>query len=211
MKLVVLEDEFPVFNPECRLIKEFNALIVRDKGSKGDMQARKKSMATKELAYVHFMTYHNSEFITSYSEEERPSRVKKHLSLPDDWKPDALVQLACITYKELTFTPSTDSLIETRESLFSANKLIKIMRNRLETRLQELDSQLTGLDDEEQEEVIQKKLDKTVKDYEKIMDIAKRMPETLDTIHKLEERVKKEMQSEQKGRGKNSDVNEFEL
>lgn len=210
MKLVTLKNDFPVFNPEVRLIKDFNALLTRDKGSKGDHDGRNKLMSTKELAFVHFISYPNSEFVTGYPEENRVNAIKKHLGLPESWKPDSLVELACITYKELIFTPSSDSLVEARESLFSANKLIKMMRKRLESKLQQLDAQLTGVSEEEAEKQIQEDLDRTIKDFEKIIDISKKMPDTLDTIHKLEERVKKEMQAEQKGRGA-LEVNEFEM
>lgn len=210
MKLVVIVDGLPVFNPEARLVKDFNNIIVRDKGSKGDNDGRKKLIATKELAFIHFITYPNSEFVTSYPEDMRMPAIRKHLGLPDGWKPDALIDLGIMTYRELTFTPSSDSLVEARESLFSANKLIKMMRKRLESKLQELDSQLTGVTEEEAEKKMQNDLDRTVKDFEKIIDISKKMPETLDTIYKLEERVKKEMQAEQKGRNATA-VNEFEL
>lgn len=210
MKLITLEDDFPVFNPECRLIREFNAIIVRDKGSKGDAQGRKKSMATKELAYVHFITYYNSEFVTSVSEEERVKAIKKHLDLPDDWKPDEIIELACMTYNELTSTPSMDALREARESLFSANRVIRLLRKRLETKLQELDSQMTGDSEEEMEKKMTELADKTVKDYEKIVSIADKMPNSLDTMNKLEERVKKEMEKESKGRkGRDIDEEQF--
>lgn len=210
MKLVILVNGIPVFNPEVKTIKSFRDIIVRDKGSKGDADGREKKQATKELAYVHFATYYNSEFLTSVSEDERPEKIRKHLDLPIDWKADALIEIACMTYKELVYTPSADSLVEARESLFSANKIIKILRKQLETLLQQLDSQLTGLDDEEAEEQISRLTDKTVKLYDKIMSIADKMPTTLDTINKLEERVKKEMQKEQTGRGK-SEINEWEM
>lgn len=210
MKLVTLEDELPVFNPEARTIKEFKDIIVRDKGNKGDADGRKKAFALKELAYVHFMTYYNSEFITSYPEDIRPEKVRQHLALPEDWKPDALIGLACMTYKELMVTPSMNSLIEAREALFGADKLLRIYRKKFEEVLQQMDSQITGLEDAEQEAMNDNLLAKSDKLYARIMDISKKMPDALETINKLEERVKKEMQAEQKGRGK-TDVNMQEL
>lgn len=200
----------PVFNPEVRTIKAFKDLLIRDKGSKGDADGREKKQALKELAFIYFIAYYNSEFITSYSEEDRIPAIKRHLALAEDWQPDALVELAIITYKELISTPSSDSLVEARESLFSANKIIKILRKQLESLLQQLDSQLTGLTDEESEKMVSGLIEKTTKLYDKIMSIADKMPSTLDTINKLEERVKKEMEKEKTGRGK-SQVNDFEM
>lgn len=184
------------------MIKEFRDIIVRDKGSKGDNDGREKRMATKELAYIHFITYHNSEFITSYSEDERPEQIRKHLALPDGWKADALIKLACITYKELTSTPSSNTLVEAREALFGADKLLKIYRKKFESVLQQMDAQISGVTEEEIEKEEGRLLSLSDSYYAKIMDISKKMPDVLDTIHKLEERVKREMLAESKGRGK---------
>lgn len=210
MKLITLEDGMPVFNPEVRTIKEFRDLLARDKSSKGDSQGKLKLIATKELAYVHFISHPNSEFVTSYSESERPAKIKKHLALPEEWKCDALVELAILTYKELIGTPSTNFLVEARESLFSAETIVKILRRRLESRLQELNSQITGVDEEETEKLIERLIDKTTKDYDQIIKMAEKMPTTLDTVLKLEQRIKKEMEVEQKGR-KQETLNDFEL
>ena len=211
LRLVTLQDEFPIFNPETRLIKDFNYLITRDKGSKGDNDGRKKKLATKELAFVHFMAYYNSEFLLSYEASERLPALKKHLDMPDGWKPDEAIERAVISYKELTYTPSMDSLVEVRESLFSANKIIKVLRRQLETVLGELDldiGKLLSNDDEKKNYEI--KLDKANSLYDRIIKIADKMPATLETINKLEERVKKEMQQTYKGKGK-VEVNEFEI
>lgn len=214
MKLIILdEDGFPIFNPEARMIREFKVIIERDKGSKGDASGRFKKLSTKELAYVHFMTHYNSEFVTSYAESERPTRVIKHLDLPDGWKADATLEMAMITYKELITTPSMNSLIEAREALFSADKLLKIYRKKLEVLLQSMEKEATGAFDllpEDKAISENKVLEESDKIYAKIMDISKKMPDALDTIAKLEERVKKEMQLEGKGR-KGQAVNDFEL
>lgn len=188
------------------MIKEFKILIERDKGSKGDASGRFKKLSTKELAYVHFMSYYNSEFVTSYPEDERQKAVIKHLDLPDGWKPDVQIELACITYKELTSTPSMDALREAREALFSADKVIKIYRMRLQKQLQEMDMEMTGDNEEENEKKVASRLDSVDKTYSRIMDISKKMPDAMDTINKLEQRVQKEMESEMKGKGKR-DVN----
>lgn len=184
------------------MIREFKVILERDKGSKGDASGRFKKLGTKELAYVHFMCYYNSEFVTSYSEDERQVRVIKHLDLPEGWKPDVQIELACITYKELISTPSMDALIEAREALFSADKILKIYRMRLQKQLEEMDMQVTGDSAEENEKKIQSRLDSVDKTYTRIMEISKKMPDAMDTINKLEERVKKEMESDMVGKGK---------
>jgi hypothetical protein len=194
------------------MIKEFRAIIERDRGGviKGDSDGRRKKLATMELAYVHFITYYNSEFVTSYPEDEREYRIKKHLGLPDEWKPDAVVELACLTYRSLTNTPSMDALREAREALFSADKILAIFRKRLETFLQDMDMGVTGDDEAENEKKIQQRLDAVDKLYDKVIKTAKNMPEALDVVNKLEERVRKEMAAEVKGK-KNMAINEHEL
>lgn len=210
MKLITLENELPVFNPEVRMIREFNDLLVRDKGSKGDADGRKKYIAIKELTYVHFMAYYNSEFIASYSEEERPKRIKESIGLPTDWKPDAKVELAVLKYKELNSTPTMDSLTETKESLFSANKIIKLLRRRLESKLQDLENVMQTSTDEDVEKTISKTLEDTMKMYDQIMKTAEKMPVTVETITKLEERIRKEMEKEKIGK-KGIQISDWEV
>lgn len=81
------------FEPEVLAIKEFAALINRDK-------VKGKPKATAELAYVWFFCDVKSDFLDIIDEEERKAEIISVLDgLPKDWKPDALVEAAIVRYK----------------------------------------------------------------------------------------------------------------
>ena len=202
MKLITIEDDLPVFNPEARMIKEFLYLITRDKGSKGDADGRKKRLATKELAFVHFIGHHNSEFVLTFEENEREEKIKKFLDLPSDWKPDAAVKEAVGVYEEMMETPSVIALRETREALFSATKLTSMFRRRLENKVIILEQNIDTANENGE-------LDKALTDYNKIIEIAKNIPNQLAAIKTLEDSVLKETQLGKKGKA-NRVVNDWQ-
>lgn len=202
MKLITIEDDMPVFNPEARTIKEFLYLLTRDKSSKGDADGRKKRLATKELAFVHFMGHHNSEFVLTYEESEREEKIKKFIDLPNDWKPDAAVKAAIVVYQEMMETPSVIALRETREALFSATRLTSMFRRRLENKIMVLEQDIDTANESGE-------LDKALTDYNKIIEIAKNIPNQLAAIKILEESVLKETQLGKKGKA-NRVVNDWQ-
>lgn len=202
MKLITLEDDLPVFNPEARMIKEFLYLLTRDKGSKGDNDGRKKRLATKELAFVHFMGHHNSEFVLTVEESEREEKIRKFLDLPSDWKADKYVKEAIVVYQEMMETPSVVALQETREALFSATRLTSMYRRRLENKINILEEDINGANENGE-------LDKALADYNKIIEIANKIPLQLISIKALEESVLKETQLGKKGKA-NRIVNDWQ-
>lgn len=204
MKLVILNEEMmPVFNPEARLIKEFNLLLTRDRGSVGDHDGRKKRHATKELCFIHFIASRNSEYVLGYPSDKREGLIKKALDLPDTWKPDEAVNAAIKVYKDLNYTPSLEALEEIKETLFSTTAIIKIIRRRLEEKISNIEAALNGAE-------ANAALDSIMSDYDKITNISNKIPAQIETIQKLEDKVKKESQTELKGRGK-VEVNDWEL
>lgn len=107
IKLIVLEGDFPVFNPELRMIVPFKKIIERDRGRKsengvydrGDADGRKKSIATKELAFIYFFCDPRSSYVESYQDEDiREAKIKSILGLPDNWKRDSLLNEAIAFY-----------------------------------------------------------------------------------------------------------------
>jgi len=91
-------------SPEVSLLKPFKALIARDRGSKGDTQARKKLRAMKELAYIFFYcdTYESS--FAKMEKEMRHEELVAFLELSGDPRKDPLVQEAMELYTRLTKT-----------------------------------------------------------------------------------------------------------
>lgn len=101
IKLIILEDNKPVFNPEVRMFKPLKRLLERDKGSKGDVDGRKKLVSTKELAFIYWYIDPRSNYVDVYPDEKiRAERIKKHLDLPEDWKIDVDIKAAIDFYLE---------------------------------------------------------------------------------------------------------------
>jgi hypothetical protein len=169
--LITINDKgIPVFNPEIKLIKEYSAIIRRDKGSPGDHDGREKRMATKELAYIYFYGSYKSPYYKE-TEEVRYHKVKNALDLPEDWKPDELIQAGIDRWEELQ---RTDAMLD----LEAAKKAAKQTRNYLNN----VDYDLHN--------------DKGVYKYKvkEVTDTIKTWGLVLKGIDDLEERVKKDME-----------------
>jgi len=110
IKLITLENDLPVFNPEVRMFAPFRKLLERDKGAKagkeyydkGDSDGRRKSISTKELAFIYWYADPRSSYVESYANdlELREQRVKRLVDLPEKWKIDSAVQEAIDFYLE---------------------------------------------------------------------------------------------------------------
>ena len=73
---------------------------------KGDNNGRLKTLALRELLFIHFITVYDSRFATTKDEIERIEKVKKFISLPDDWEPDTLVLEGISVYYDANLTES---------------------------------------------------------------------------------------------------------
>lgn len=107
LKLIVLEHDYPVFNPEVRMFAPFRKIIERDRGKKsernlyevGDADGRRKILATKELAFIYFYSDPRSPYVESYLDnKEREAKVCKMLGMPEGWTIDSVVQEAVDFY-----------------------------------------------------------------------------------------------------------------
>ena len=108
IKLIILEDDKPIFNPEVRMFAPFRKIIERDKGrnsergisEKGDPDGRRKYIATKELAFIYWFIDPRSTYKESYADlKEREIKIKKLLDLPTEWKMDSVMEEAIIFYE----------------------------------------------------------------------------------------------------------------
>jgi hypothetical protein len=109
IKLIVLEGDYPVFNPEVRMFAPFRKILERDKGKKsergiyeaGDADGRKKAIATKELGFVYWFCDPRSSYVESYQDLQlREEKIKVLLDLPNNWKIDDAVKDAIAFYLE---------------------------------------------------------------------------------------------------------------
>lgn len=205
IELVTIVEGLPTFSPYARTIEAFKILITRDRGGKivGDADGRKKFMATKELAYVYFIASRKSEFVNNFPENQRHDRICQKLAMPEDWKPDGHVEIAIDTFREITETQTSKVLEEMKDSLFSSQDTISLVRKRMDHRLEKMKLEEDIL--ENNPEV----LDQALTDVNKLLDLAKKIPEMISVIEKLEERVSKE-RADGKGRG-GKDINKFQF
>ena len=136
IKLITLEGEFPVFNPELRMMIPFKKIIERDKGrksengvfDKGDTDGRKKYIATKELAFIYFFADPRSSYVESYQDLDiREEKIKVLLGLPDTWKKDTLIDEAINFYLEEVKDDFDYKYLNS--SIIAAEKTMKYLEN----------------------------------------------------------------------------------
>jgi hypothetical protein len=190
-----------VISDEARNIEIFNTILVRDKGSKGDSQGRKKQMSNKEIAFVYYYCDWKSDF-KNYNEDERIERIIMYLGIghiDSKWRPDDVVMLACEVYNSLQKTPSIIAFSETREGLFSAMKLIKILRIKIEKDIKKFEEIFAEEDNDVT--VDAKMLSASIKSMQEMISLSKDIPNAIENITKLEDNVKKEMSSNTKLKG----------
>ena len=188
MNLLVVTNEFDVsVAPEALELKAFKALVTRDKGSKGDHDGRKKYRAKAEFAYIWHMTHVDS----PYFSQERALRHKnlvKDLFVDEPWKPDELVQEALALYESLVKTTSVRVLETIRDSLIVTDNMTKKLIENISDRI------TNG----EYKKVVLNRVGTPISGVSIIMDdltqlikLSNEIPKTIDTMEKMEEKVKK--------------------
>lgn len=91
--------ELEINKAEARKILEFNVLMVRDKGSAGDSEGRKKYVACAEIYYI-YLVYDVRSIYYFLPMHEKKEKAKKDAKLPENWKEDADIVNAINMYKE---------------------------------------------------------------------------------------------------------------
>jgi len=173
------EEKFKVLpDPELLLIPEFAALQRRDR-------SKTKTAYIKELAYIYFMHDHKSPYAI-YTKDERLVRVIKDLGLPENYKPDSVVDLAVNKYLQFAQTPTIKTLTSIREGLLTSSRLIDTLRLRIERELKA---------DEVED------LDALVRSVQRMLEIGEKLPKVIDQITALEEKIKKEQASDTRIKG----------
>jgi hypothetical protein len=183
-------------------IKEFKKILTRDKGSKGDIDGRKKLQATREFTFIYHYCDYASKF-SNYSEDDKLKACQLNADLPDDfdYTKDEDIVAAVKKYKDLQETPALKMLAEAREGLHSAHKVIRKIRYYLEEELANLDFSNIVEEDEEDGKNKKKKVDPVTKltvSLQNLMKLTNEVAPALKTIKELEEEVKLEL-GEKKG------------
>lgn len=109
IKLIVLENDTPIFNPEVKMFIPFRRLIERDKGGKitdveyekGDTDGRRKYRAIKELAFIYWFADPRSPYREQYTNlKDREKSIKLKVGLDERWKIDEDIQAAIDFYEQ---------------------------------------------------------------------------------------------------------------
>ncbi len=192
---------------EVRAIPEFRAILERDKGSEGDNDGRKKKRAFKEFLYIYFTVDFESWVVKGgYNEKEIHKHACKDSGLDDNYKADNIVRAAITKYEEtqLAMLPSISTLKTILKGLKVADKISqKIIDNIEETmethdtkkkKAKEINEPLSIGDDL----VIAQNL---VAQLNQLMDMSNKIPKTIETLEKIEERLAKDKSGTSYGRG----------
>lgn len=171
MELFELKNGALTFSPVALSLQPFKDLWTRDK-------SRNKTVAISELSYVYFFADYKSDFIDIVDLKEREIEIIKVLFPKDKWKPDPKVMVAIDFYKERSETITT-KLLE--------NAMLGV--HKISTYLSEVD--LTDTDDR----------GKPLHDSKKVADTIGALDKLVDSLTKIEEKVKKERQVKDKMRG----------
>jgi len=174
------EEGIPQLSTEARTLEPFKAIIIADKGSEGDAQARKKLMATKEIAFVYLYSKFDSSF-HKFKGQDKVFQIRKAVGLPEKWKPSDLVMEACTFYEDLQRTPSMAHLESVEQA---AEKLAKYLRE-------------TDINERIEVGTHRGELVHNIAQYNAV---AEKMPKMLHAIMETKEIVKKEMQEAEANR-----------
>lgn len=140
-------------------------------------KSKDKEIAFIEFCYIYHMS-DNKSIYNNYSEEEKKVKILEDYFKDIKWKPDSKVEEACLKYKQLSETPSL-------KLLKSARIAVDKLRTYFETvNLGDTDS--TG-----------KKINKVTDLSNSISNVGK----IIESLDKIEEKVKKEETSSTKIRG----------
>lgn len=179
MGLFRYEDNNVVVDMELRLIPEFRILIAKDTD-------RFKKKALIEFAFIYFMYDYKSPYYI-YSEEERLQKVKRDCGFESTWIIDKKLQNAINKYIELQETPTIKTLKAIKESLLTSSKVIHKLQQVIESSLVSDDDSIDITD--------------IVDNVERLLKLSDKLPNAINSLQQLEEKVKAEQVSDTKIRG----------
>jgi hypothetical protein len=175
MQLFEIKDDLITFSPLALSLKPFRKLWDRDK-------KQGKPLANAELSAVYFFADYKSDFSEILDDNEKIETIRSVIiGIPKDWVPDSIFFEAVDFYKDRQHTITT-ILLEDAKSAVS--KISSYLRN---VDLEEVDNN-----------------GKPLHDVKKIADTIGNLSKITESISKLEEQVKKELQSKDSIRGGHS-------
>lgn len=209
MELFILGKDFLVeLDKEwISTVKEFKVILLRDKGTKGDTQARKKLQAQKEFTFIYNYCDYRSKFI-NFSEKDRLKYALKNAELPEDLDifKDRELADAIEVYKTLQLTPSLKLLKSLKEGMHTGHRVVDRIIYYLNKKLDEIEADPDSLKEVVKnvggKNVIVDPIREIEQKLDTIMDISNKLPRTLKSISELEDEVTKELADAPNLRGK---------
>lgn len=207
-KLFIVEKDVLVLNTEeLRGIPEFRRILERDKRSKGDADGRKKFRAWKEFYYIYsFADIFSWINQGGYNEKEAHKAAIKESQLDEDFKVDEEIKEAVIKYKYIQekALPSLSSVSNCVKALKLSDTICKSIADNIEATL-ELDSKRKKikLDAGEPADYAadMATTNALISQLDSLTDIANKLPKTIETLSKLEDKLLKEQTGDNIARG----------
>ena len=171
-------------------IKEVKEILVRDRGSDGDSDGRKKLFAYKELGAVYWMAdYRSPGRMRGYEGKDLINDAIRNYDLPVDWIPDDVVLSLIELYKYNSDGGiAAEALTEISSTLNIMVRTIRVIRERLNTKLGS--AGLTEAD-----------LQGLIALQNELLELATQIPKKIKEIAIAKEMLRQEEDNKEMGRG----------
>lgn len=194
---------------EFETIPEFKALWSRLKKCKGDADGRRKHLNSKELMYAKYIA-DGSGIHAGLSGEKLYKKAKQDAGLPNNWKPDKVVEEAISKIIEIQndYSPTTELLRACKQGMMLSAEVVRDQIEQMRTAKDaatRLKVQLKEAGELEEVQALTKSLDETstlvqarIKDFMKLIT---EIPKIRKQLNSLIEEVKLEKSGKQIKRG----------
>lgn len=203
--MINTEGYLEINKPEARNIPEFKIILIRDKGSEGDHDGRKKLFAFKELMFC-YLYYHPLSMYREMPDEERLNSSKSQAELTEAWKIDDVITQAGRKMAETAKLSGVfKTYINTSRAIYSIGEDIKFFNERREKLRRKLIDKFSQIDETEEIETRQE-LEREA-DYltNSLMDMATKitnlndsLPKAYETVEKLKKKILDDEEAEGK-------------
>ena len=208
--IIEVRNGIPIFSKdELKVTPEFSEIITRRKTCKGDSDGRRKIMNNRELLYIKYMADYDTHH-KAFSGNERHERAKQDSNLPNNWKPDEVVEIAINKYKEilLVYSPTVrllnaleQGMMLSAEAVEGQIKQVRItmdVANRLTSKLEDVN------DIEEAHELMESLMNTSDSVQAKVkgfMKMVTEFPKNLEQVRALRKQVLHEQSGNRPKRG----------
>jgi hypothetical protein len=179
---------------EVYMIDAFSVILRRDRGSKGDIDGRKKFVALRDFKVIYYMSSINSTpSRLGLSEKETIAFLKENINLPNDFKIDKELKTAIDVANKIEETASSYLLVNSIKSLNVTSKVLGVISNKIQERLSIIE---TNDDDESIRQITN-----VINLSNEILKLTSNIPRTLEEIEKVQTKIFKEREDKLYARG----------